>query len=495
MKAHPALRHGTPTLKNALAWSGVSNLLLRLGTLSMGIILARILSPEDFGVYAVALTVQTVLMTLADFGLSADLIRCNDARKRAPTVATLGLLTGVVFAGSMMFSSQAVATTLGSPEASGVIFILSFTLVLSGIGIVPYATLQRNFEQKKLFVVSIIDFTASTVVTLVLLNMGMGVLSLAYARLVAQSCALVVQFILAREPIRFGIDRSLVGSVLKFGLPVAAANLLSWALLSIDNVVIAHWAGPVSLGFYVLAFNISNWPMSALGQVIRSVTLPAFSRSAGSRDGKSLTTAFGLTWGIGLPAGILLAVLSKPLIEFVYGEKWGAAAPVLAALGIFGAFRLVFDVWAAYLLANGKSLAVLWVQIIWFATLIPAMVVGTHNFGIVGGGWAHVIVGAVVVLPAYVWVLRGTDANLLGLLQAAWPPILAGAAAWLAAHFAAAAISHPLLALVVGGFAGGAVYALMVGRWYLRMVGKGLSKAASGADMGPSNRRRDLSVP
>lgn len=467
-----------PTVKNALAWSSVSNLVMRLGTLSMGIVLARILSPEEFGVYAIALTVQTILMTLADFGLSADLIRSADPAKRAPTVASLGLITGLIFAGSMAFSSQAIANTLGSPDASEVIFILSFTLVLSGIGVVPYATLQRNFEQKKLFSVSIVDFLVSTVVTLILLNLGMGVISLAYARLAAQTCALVVQFMLARQPIRFGIDRTLIGSVLKFGLPIAAANLLSWALLSIDNVVIARWAGPVSLGFYVLAFNISNWPMSALGQVIRSVTLPSFSRSAGRKGGQDLTTALGLTWGIGLPAGILLAVLSKPLIEFIYGEKWGAAAPVLAALGLFGSLRLIFDVWAAYLLANGKSVAVLWVQVIWFGTLIPAMVWGTHQFGIVGGGWAHVIVGAVVVLPAYLWVLRGTEANLKALAHAAWPPILAGIAAWTSAHFVAAAISTPLLALGVGGLAGCAAYVLMLGRWYWRIVRNALNNGA-----------------
>ncbi|MEV8182576.1 oligosaccharide flippase family protein [Specibacter sp. NPDC078692] len=460
----------TPTLKNALAWSGLSNLVLRVGTLSMGIVLARILSPEDFGVYAVALTVQTILMTMADFGLSADLIRSKDHERRAPTVATLGVLTGLIFATSMAFSSTFVANSMGSPEASDVIFILSFTLVLSGVGIVPYAKLQRNFEQKKIFSISMVDFIVSTTVTILLLVLGLGVISLAYARIAAQACAVVLQFILARQGLKFGYNRSLVMSVLKFGGPIAAANLLSWSLLSVDNVVIARLAGPVSLGFYVLAFNISNWPMSALGQVIRSVSLPAFSRAAGEGNGQNLTTAVALTWGIGLPAGLFLAVLSEPLISLIYGEKWSLAAPVLAALGIFGAFRLVFDVWVAYLLACGKSLAVLLVQIVWFCSLIPAMIAATHLFGIVGGGWAHVVVGVMVVLPAYIWALRGTRADLRGLAKVGWPPVLAGVPTWFVAHFVANLVSSPILAIGLGGIAGGAVYVALLFRWYARIV-------------------------
>ena len=84
------------TAVRGAAWSGVSTILLKLGGLVVGVILARILAPEQFGVYAVALTVQAILMTVADLGLSADLIRTAHPERIAPTVATLGLLSGSV---------------------------------------------------------------------------------------------------------------------------------------------------------------------------------------------------------------------------------------------------------------------------------------------------------------------------------------------------------------------------------------------------------------
>lgn len=469
-------------VRRGLAWSTVSNLVLRLGSLSVGIILARLLTPEQFGIFAVALTVQTVLVTLADLGLSADLIRVEDPQRRAPTIATLGLVAGGLLTAVMVLTGQFTADLLGSPEAGGVITVLAFTLVLSGAGVVPYAMLQRRFEQKKIFAISVVDFVLGTGITLALVVAGWGVMALAVSRICAQVSTTVLQFVLSKVRPRFGIDRSLLGPVLRFGLPVAGANMLSWALLSIDNVVIARLAGAGALGFYVLAFNISNWPISAIGQVIRSVSLPAFARSAGTQEDTSLPTALALTWAVGLPAGALLAVLSVPLVEFVYGAKWFPAAPVLAALGLFGSLRLLFDVVAAYLLARGRSGAVLWVQVLWFAALVPAMVAATGNFGIVGGGWAHLAVGLGIVAPAYLLVLHRIGLSPAGLLRALWLPTAAMVPAWFAAHFASEAGSSPLASLFFGGLAGAGAYGLLVSFWLkgiLRGVRPGTLPAGS----------------
>lgn len=78
------------------AWSGVGTIMLRLGSVVVGIVLARILTPDEFGVYAIALTVQGILMTMADLGLSAELIRSKDPERIAPTVATLGVMSGTL---------------------------------------------------------------------------------------------------------------------------------------------------------------------------------------------------------------------------------------------------------------------------------------------------------------------------------------------------------------------------------------------------------------
>ena len=467
-------------VRRGIAWSAMNNLAMRLGTFALGIILARLLSPEEFGVYAVALTVQAVLMTLTDLGLSADIVRSRHPERIAPTVATFALTAGVLMTAGMATSAYAVAALLGSPGAGDVIVVLSFTLFLGGAGVVPYAMLLRRFEQKKLFLISAIDFALGTAVTLTFLFAGWGVMALAIGRVTAQCVTLVLQFVLARVRPRFGINRRVVRPVLAFGLPIAGANLLSWALLNIDTVVISRIAGPVALGFYVLAFNISSWPMSALGQIVRAVALPAFSRTALTRSDPSLSVATALTWAIALPAGAFLALLSGPLITFVYGERWAAAAPVLAALGVFGALRAGFDLFAAYLLARGASRPVLWIQVIWFVLLVPATVLGTMWWGIFGAGLAHVAVAVVVVLPAYLIAAARAGADVRAVLRTSWQPIAAMVPTGVVAYLAASQFSGGW-SLLAGGLSGGAVYAAIMYRWVRRHI----PRAASDGENAP----------
>lgn len=457
-------------LRRGLAWSTVSNLVFRVSSLALGILLARLLTPEQFGVYAVALTVQSVLMTIADLGLSADLIRTEEPRRLAPTVATLGLVVGLLLTAGMMLTAPAVASALGSPEAAPTIAVLAVTLGLGGAGVVPYAMLNRRFQQKQLFLVAIADFTVSTVLTVGLVLAGWGVISLAIGRVAAQSVSLVLQYILAGERPRFGLDRTLVRPVLAFGLPVAGANLLSWALLNVDNIVVARVAGATALGFYVLAFNISNWPMSAIGQIVRSVSLPLFSRSKGPEGPDVLARTTALTWMLTLPAGALLAVLSIPLIALLYGETWLPSASVLAALGLFGALRALFDLFAAYLLSRGASRAVLWTQVAWVVAIVPAMIAATAGFGIVGAGWVHLVVAVVVVLPAYLIALRRSGVSSGRIARECWPPVAAMVPAGLAGWFAASLGGLPVWSLLFGGIAGLGVYAALLAPWARRRV-------------------------
>lgn len=461
-KTMPGLRHG-------LAWSAVSALVLRLGTVAVGIFLARLLSPEQFGVYAIALTVQAVLMTLADFGLSTDLIRSADHERKAPTVATLGLVTGASLTLIMMVSAGQTADLLGSPDAGPVIAVMSLTLLLAGFGVVPFAALQRNFEQKKLFAANLADFVVGTVITVLLILAGWGVMALAVSRVIAQMTAVALQFVLAGRRPRFGFDPALVPQVLAFGLPVAGANMLSWVLLNSDKVIISHLAGPAALGFYFLAFNISNWPMSAIGQVVRSVALPAFSRS-GTSPRRILADAAAPVWAITLLAGLMLALLAAPLIEIVYGAKWLAAAPILMILGLFGAVRTLFDMAVALLLARGHSSTVLIVQVLWLVALIPVLVAATRMDGSIGAAAGQLAVSLVIVTPAYCWALARAGASLRLLWAAVWPPAAAAIPAAGVTLLVMEVADGPVARLLVGGAAGCSIYGLIIGRWLRRRL-------------------------
>jgi lipopolysaccharide exporter len=464
------------SVRRGLTWGLANTMTLRLGSLVLGIVLARLLTPDQFGVYAVALTVQSILIMFADLGLGAALIRTDDPERLAPTVATLGLISGAVLCSAVAFCSGPMANLFGVSDAGPVIMVMSLTLLLGGVAVVPYTLLVRGFEQKKLFAASGVDFAVGTFLSIFLVVIGLGPISLAIARVVAQSCSTAMQFVLAKWRPRFRFNRSEAGSALRFGLQAASASLLSVALVNIDNVVIARVAGEAALGFYVLAFNISNWPMSALGMAIKSVSLAAFSESARRRTSGGITDrnpslAKGVTfaWAAAAPAGITLAVLSVPLIRVLYGDRWIPSAAALAALGAFGALRVVFLLVDDFLLAYGHARIVVLLQVLWMLALTPAMIVGTHLFGIAGGAWSHVIVSVMIMLPAYLLSARKAGADVLAVVRVLIPPVMATVPCWFAAHWVSKYFDTPVLAVVFGGVTAVVLYVGLIHRWTIRM--------------------------
>jgi lipopolysaccharide exporter len=463
-------------VRRGLAWGVAGTIVLRFSSLAVGIALARLLTPSAFGVFAVALTVQSILMALADLGLSADLIRAPNPGSRAPTLATLGLCAGIVLTCFMAATAPPVAAAFGVPSAAPVMAVMSLTLTIAGAGLVPYSALTRDFKQRQLFAASASDFAVATVVTIGLVLLGFGPMALAIGRVAAQSVATTVQFRLAHIRPRFGFDRVIARDAIRFGLPLAGASVLSWALLNIDNVVVARFAGDVALGLYVLAFNVSNWPMSVIGQTLRSVALATFVHMKLNDDGQGdqraqqgLITTLALGWAIAAPAGLLLAVLAMPLVDILYGNTWMQAAGVLAALGAFGALRVVLDVMATYLIACGASRPVLVVQIIWVVTLTPVMILVAPHFGIVGVGWAHLAVGIAAVLPTYCWALRRVGVRTGAVLAALIPPLLASLLAWFVVTLVLRAIEPPLLELIIGTVVVLTVYVAVLSPWLLNL--------------------------
>lgn len=459
-------------VRRGLAWSTVNNLVLRLSGLLVGILLARLLSPQSFGLYAVGLTAQTIVMTLAEMGMSADLIRHGDIRRRAPTVATLGLVISVLLAVLTCIVAEPAARLLGDAAGAPIIRVLSITIVLSGVSAVPYAIAQREFLQKKQFAVDSAGLVISTGLTLVLVAVGFGAMALAISRVAAQVFTTAAQFRFTRTVPRFGFDRTIARSVLAFGVPLAAGNFLSWLLLNVDYMVVGNRGGAVTLGLYVLAFNLSSWPTSVVGTAIRSVAFPAFSQLKANMEQLrvAVVSATQLAWAASLPIGFCLATLAQPFVVFLYGEKWRGSAVPLVGLAVFGILRVVFDVMASCLIATGDSARLLLIQGIWIVLLAPAMWFGIERYGLSGAGWAHVAVALLAVYPLYLWAMGRNAVPARDLARAAIWPVLAAVPATTTTLVVGRLVGDTIWGVLAGGGTGVTLYALLLLRWVKRRL-------------------------
>lgn len=454
-----------------LGWSLVSSIALRVGNLMMSIVIARLVAPEAYGVFAVALTVWTVLSALSEFGLGADLVRARDPERRAPTVATLGALIGFVAALGMAIGSSAIAAAFRSPDSATVLLVMSLAPALFGLTIVPAALLQRSYRQRALFAVNGAGLivSATTIVSLTLA--GVGPVALAWGQVACQAVVLVGLHVACRWRPRFGFNSRIARESLAFSAPLAVANLVSWLLITLDNLVVSRELSPVALGFYVLAFNVSSWPMSAVGQAIRVVALPAFSDTDSTQQrNDGLVRSMGPVVLVACFMGLGLATLAGPVVAVLYGDRWASAATALAGLAVFGAIRVVLDLFATFLIAAGDTRQVLVVQVVWLGAMVPSMVLAVRQWGLVGAGWAHVAVAVLVVIPAYAHCLRKVGVDVVRLARESAVPLLALVPAAAVCWWIGQSAQPAAAALILGAAAAVVLYLAPLAPWFRRRL-------------------------
>jgi lipopolysaccharide exporter len=451
-------------MRRGAAWTTLDVALGRFGQFAQGVVIARILAPSDFGVFAVALVIHTIVINVSDLGVAAALIRDDpeQSERAAPTVVTMALGAGCVLGLLMALSSGLAASLLGSPKAAGAIAVMALTLPLAGLTAVPTAFLRRHFRMDRIFWADMANTLVSGVLVIALALAGWGAMALAWSWVAGQLLTTIV--LLTYRPGRFGPgwERSEVRRLLAFGLPLAGANIIAFSVLNVDYVIVGKLLGATALGLYVLAFNISGWPMNVFGAVVRSVSLPGFAQL--QRDGGDMPDRFAaalrLVATVTLPICFILGAVGRPLVVTVYGQRWGLAATALVGLCVLGAGRILLELSGDFLVTLGRTRAVFIAQIPWLIGLIVALLIGVHGHGIAGAGAAQAIVVVGLMLPLYMFFLNRAGVRPTAVLRALGPPAAWAAIAAGLAWVVSQQFADPALACMTGAAAGLVLYVL-----------------------------------
>ncbi|MEE4544756.1 oligosaccharide flippase family protein [Streptomyces sp. V4-01] len=418
-------------VRSAARWSLINTVVMRLGNFVTGILLARFaLGPAAWGVYGIAQTVLLVLLAANELGVGLAIIRWDgDARRFSPTVLTLSTASSTALYAVLYAAAPAVARTVGSPEAAGVLRVMCLCVILDGIAQVPAGFLTREFAQGRRMVIDAANFVTSTTVTLVLAFAGTGAISFAWGAVAGNTVALTGFCLAAPGTLKFGWDARQARALLRFGVPLAGASLLALCVVNLDTLVVGSTLGKVSLGFYVLAFNVSGWPVRIISEAARRVSFAGFSRLAGTPQGlaRGFSRALAVLVTGTVPLCVLLAGLAAPVVELVYGSKWVPAARALPWLMALGLIRIGCELGYDCLVAVGRRRALIGVQALWLAVLFPVLVVAAHRHGIVGVAQGHVLVAGGVVVPFFLLALSRAGISVRWIARACSWPFLGGA--------------------------------------------------------------------
>ncbi len=302
----------------------------------------------------------------------------------------------------------------------------------------------------------------------VLALQGQGAEAFAWSRVVGQVITGLVM-VAAVTVHRPGFRRDLLVPLLLFGLPLSAANLVNWALLNADYVILGRFLSDADVGTYMIAFTVASWSTAVLGSALNAVVVPAFARLGTDHVAIAAATATGLRVValVALPIGVTTMVLADPLVASLFGDQWTSAASVLQVLSAYGMLYAFSLLLVNVLVARGRTARLLGVQLVWIALLVPAMIAAVPS-GLIGVAWVHVVVMAAITLPGYALVLRDVLPSAGVVLRTLARPVAAAAVAGGAGLAATTAVeSHGAAAwpvFLAGGTAAVLAYLIVTGR-------------------------------
>jgi O-antigen/teichoic acid export membrane protein len=460
-------------VKRGLGWSFGSTAVSRAATLVSGIVLAHILAPEDYGLFTVGAVALTLLANVNDLGLEQTLIRWpGNVARIAPTATTIMFGFSLFLYAGVFVLAPTFTSLLNAPDATNIVRVLALGVVINGIFGVPSGLLTRSFRQKQRLTADMIGFVISTGLTIALALYGLGAWSLVWGRMVGNTVNSLLH--LALSPARYwpGWSRPVAREILAAGLPLAGTSLLAVSVLNVDYLVVGHQLGTVALGLYLVAFNLSSWPVSMFAVAVNRVSVPGFARMQHDPDAyrAAFVRSLALLMTVTIPACVMLATLGEPLIGFLYGQQWVPAAEALRYLAILGALRVALQLASDLLVAVGKGRSTLWLQFLWLSALVPILSLFAGRDGLAGVGIGHMVVAGLVVLPAFLLVLRRMGLRPTRLAMAIARPLIGGVAAAVVAGAAATFLHTQVVILAVGGVGGLAVYAAIA--WPMRHLAR-----------------------
>jgi O-antigen/teichoic acid export membrane protein len=450
-----------------LRWSLVGTLGTKVGSFAMGLVLARLLTPADYGTFGIAMAALALLMHINDVGLIAAVVQWRGKLEDvAPTAATLAAVFGIVVYGIFFVTAPAYSSFSGEADAAGVVRLLTLVIVIDGLTAVRSGALMRDFRQDKLIVANTVGVVFQAGVSIPLAVMGAGAYSFAWGQVAGAAATGILVFIFARIPVRLGLDREVARKLLKYGFPLAISLGIEAIVMNAQFAIVGRISGQEHLGFYVLAFNISMWAQSILGTAIRYVSVAGFSRLSETDDralAAGVHKSIPILVSVVAPIVALMSVLATPLVSLMYGHTWLPAAPILTLLVGLTFVRMITGLAMDALMGAGATTSTLWIYALWSVALIPALWLATEHFGIDGAAIAQTGVGLLVGVPLTAIALRRANVALRPLGPPLVRPLLATALAAAVAVLAARFVGpHSIVKLAVGGTAGLLIYVPLV---------------------------------
>ena len=457
--APPEQSLGTRTLRG-MVWAYGSYVGGRALLLVSTAVLARLLDPADFGLVALALVFIELLSMMRDFGVTQALIVADedDLDARSDSAFVFTVLLGAALSAVVAASGPALAAFFDEPKLTGLMPLLALAFLLRSLGATHYALAQRRLDFRSRTAAELVDVVLRGAAGIAFALLGFEALSLVLGYVVGELALAVTIWVLVPWRPRLRMSWEHLRPLLGFGGALTGVSVIAAVLANVDYLFVGGVLGTTALGIYTLAFRLPDLLINNLTQVAGTVLFPAFATLSGSEMRSAYLQTIRYTVMLTLPLAVGLAILAEPVILATFGDKWREAIIPMQVLILCAFFPALTTPPGVIYKAIGRADILLKLALVKAPILIVAIALTVHH-GITAVAACQAGVAMLFFIVTTALASRMLEVRARAIWKAVWPPVAAGAglaAVLLVVH---AGIDSPVPELLVGGLAGGTVYA------------------------------------
>lgn len=394
--------------KSAIAgvtWMSAFRIFSRLISFLKLAVIARILSPSDFGIFGIATLILALFEILTEAGINVFLIQIKeDIKKYIDSAWVLSIVRGILLFVIILLASPFIASFFDTPQSLGILIFIAFVPLIRGFINPAEIIFQKDLKFKYEFLFRSSIFFIDALAAIILIIITKSVYSLVFGLLVGALFEVAISFIAIKPIPKFKIHKSYFGEIFHRGKWVTAYGVLNYFGENGDNIVVGKFLGTSSLGLYQMAYKISILPISEVSDVINRVVFPVYSRIGDdiNRLRKAFLKTTSLILFFSFFIGIIIFLFPKEIILIILGSKWISAAPVLQVLSLYGVLRAVNVALTSLFLAVNKQEYVTVMTFLRGVVLLLTIYPLVLTYGIIGAGYSALL-SVLVEIPVSIY--------------------------------------------------------------------------------------------
>jgi O-antigen/teichoic acid export membrane protein len=364
-------------------------------------VIARILSPAQFGIYGIAILILALLEILTETGINVILIQSKKRIDEYNNSAwVVSIIRGIIISLCLLISAPLIASFFNTPNAMNILLLISLVPLIRGFINPAEVKFQKDlkFHYEFWFRTSIFTFDAIVAITAVYITHSAYSLVLGLAA--GAILEVVISFTMIKPLPKFIIRRDYFNEIFHKGKWITAYGIFSYIAENGGNLVVGKVMGASALGIYGMTHNISILPISEITDVVSKVVFPVYTKIA--EDKRRLMVAFSKSTTVisifTVLIGVIIFTFPDQLISLVLGDKWLSGVPVLRILAVYSVLRAITGSASALFLAVGKQKFVTSMIFVRFVGLAISIYPLVKAYGLIGAGYSALI-SVIVEIP------------------------------------------------------------------------------------------------